>query len=219
MFSSNQAASNLFSPPVSIFQYPRLEDSVTSLPRIDASVAEPEELVLGITLTEEALNQRLAAARAEAAQQTEARVRQEYDARENSKIVEAVRAFDKERTQYFSRVEREVVHLALSIAGKILHREAQVDPMLVAALVRIALTQLKDGSAVTVRVRPGEAARWREYFAGSATQTLQVSVIEDAELDPGGCMLETELGSANFSLDAQLKEVEQGFFDVLAQRP
>jgi flagellar assembly protein FliH len=205
--------------PVSIFEYPKLEETVTSLPRIDATAAEPEELVLGITLTEEALNQRLAAARAEGAQQAEARLRQEYESRENAKIVEAVRAFDKERSQYFSRVEREVVHLALSIAGKILHREAQVDPMLVAALVKIALTQLKDGSAVTVKVRPGEGARWKEYFAGSPAQTLQVSVVEDAELEPGGCVLETELGSANFSLDAQLKEVERGFFDVLAQRP
>jgi flagellar assembly protein FliH len=33
------------------------------------------------------------------------------------------------------------------------------------------------------------------------------------------CVLETSLGSANFSINAQLKEVEQGFFDLLAQRP
>jgi flagellar assembly protein FliH len=44
-------------------------------------------------------------------------------------------------------------------------------------------------------------------------------VVEDGQIERGGCILETELGTANFSLDAQLKEVEQGFFDVLAQRP
>jgi hypothetical protein len=27
------------------------------------------------------------------------------------------------------------------------------------------------------------------------------------------------MGMVNFSLDAQLKEVERGFFDVLAQKP
>jgi flagellar assembly protein FliH len=219
MFSSNQAAADLFSVPVSVFQYPPSPPAISSLPRIEASASEPEELILGITLTEEALASRLAAARAEGAQQAEGRLRQEYEARDTSKIVEAVRAFDRERSQYFSRVEREIVHLALSIAGKILHREAQVDPMLMAALVRIALTQLKDGSAVTVRVRPGEGERWRRDFAAGPGQSLQVTVVEDAGLEPGGCMLETELGSANFALDAQLKEVEQGFFDVLAQRP
>jgi flagellar assembly protein FliH len=32
-------------------------------------------------------------------------------------------------------------------------------------------------------------------------------------------MVETELGIANFGLDTQLKEVEQGFFDLLALKP
>jgi flagellar assembly protein FliH len=44
-------------------------------------------------------------------------------------------------------------------------------------------------------------------------------VIEDAHLGPEDCILETDLGSANFSIDAQMKEIEQGFFDLLAQRP
>jgi flagellar assembly protein FliH len=46
-----------------------------------------------------------------------------------------------------------------------------------------------------------------------------IAIIEDAQLSPEDCILETDLGSANFSIDAQLKEVEQGFFDLLAQRP
>jgi flagellar assembly protein FliH len=44
-------------------------------------------------------------------------------------------------------------------------------------------------------------------------------VIEDTHLGPDDCILETDLGSANFSIDAQMKEIEQGFFDLLAQRP
>ena len=43
--------------------------------------------------------------------------------------------------------------------------------------------------------------------------------VEDAELSEHDCLLETELGVANFGLDMQLKEVEQGFFDLLALKP
>jgi flagellar assembly protein FliH len=46
-----------------------------------------------------------------------------------------------------------------------------------------------------------------------------VTVVEDGNLGPDDCMLETDLGSADFSIDTQLKEVEQGFFDLLAHRP
>ena len=41
----------------------------------------------------------------------------------------------------------------------------------------------------------------------------------DATLGPGHCILETELGSTDLTLESQLKEIEQGFFDLLAQRP
>jgi flagellar assembly protein FliH len=46
-----------------------------------------------------------------------------------------------------------------------------------------------------------------------------VSIVEDAQLEPRDCILETELGTVNFNVEVQLKEVEKGFFDVLAQRP
>jgi flagellar assembly protein FliH len=46
-----------------------------------------------------------------------------------------------------------------------------------------------------------------------------LQVTGDRSLEPGGCLIETELGVANLALEAQLKEVEQGFFDLLAQRP
>ena len=68
-------------------------------------------------------------------------------------------------SDYYARAEAEIVQLALAIAAKILHREAQVDPMLVAALVRMTLEKMREGSSVTVRVGAGRAKRWKEYFA------------------------------------------------------
>lgn len=160
-------------------------------------------------------------ARAEAAAETEKRLRAEYEAKsakDAAKISHALELFIDERKNYFTRVESEVVHLALAIAAKILHREAQVDPLLVAALVRVAVDKLHDGSTVSVRATPANAAKWREYLANPMNGST-IAIIEDAQLSPDDCILETDLGSANFSIDAQLKEVEQGFFDLLAQRP
>jgi flagellar assembly protein FliH len=167
------------------------------------------------------ISEMLNRARAEAVAATEKRLREEYEARsaaEAAKIRHALEQFLDERKNYFSRVESDVVHLALAIAAKILHREAQVDPMLVAALVRVAVDKLHDGSSVSVRISPARAGKWREYLANPLNGST-VSVVEDAHLGPDDCILETDLGSANFSIDAQLKEVEQGFFDLLAQRP
>jgi flagellar assembly protein FliH len=160
-------------------------------------------------------------ARLEAVAETEARLQMEYEARsaeQFDKMRQALELFQAERRDYFSRVESDVVQLALAIAAKILHREAQVDPMLVAALVRVAIDKLHDGSSVSVRVSPAEAGKWRAFLANPLNGST-IEIVEDAHLGVADCILETELGSANFSIEAQMKEVEQGFFDLLAQRP
>lgn len=160
-------------------------------------------------------------ARVEGAAEAEKRLRKEYEEKLTmaaSQIKRALEQFTQEQRDYFARVEAEVVRLALSVASRILHREAQVEPMLVATLVRIAIEKMHEGSNITVRVAPAEIARWREYL-GDRINGSTISFAEDPRLSSKACVLETELGSADFSIEAQLKEVEQGFFDLLAQRP
>jgi flagellar assembly protein FliH len=203
--------------PVLSFQYRQLpslraaEDSFAEAPP-----AEPE-----IKMTEEEFRRRILMERAAAVAEVEKKLQEQYQQKikeEALRVSTAIEIFDQSRQEYFSRVEIEVVKLALSIAGKILHREAQVDPMLLAAVVQIALGQLKEGSKVVMRVIPQETARWRKYF-DSLGLKLNCLVEGDVALQPGDCILETEIGMVNFSLDGQLKEVERGFFDVLASRP
>ena len=77
------------------------------------------------------------------------------------------------------------------------------------------IDRLQQKTNIAVRVRPEEAESWRHYFRDQS----DLKVVEDFTLEPKACMLETDLGVADMGLSAQLKEVEQGFFDLLAQRP
>jgi flagellar assembly protein FliH len=172
-------------------------------------------------ITKAEFDAQIARERADAVRESEQLLRKDYEQKllaARAPIVAAIESFERQRSEYFAKVEAEVVQLALAIAAKILHREAQVDPMLVAALVRIAMESLREGSNVIVRVAPDRGEAWRLYF-GSITSSSKVEIVEDPNLTSHECMVETELGSANFGLSAQLKEVEQGFFDLLALRP
>ena len=138
---------------------------------------------------------------------------------ERATVTAAVSDFAKERESYFSRVEGEVVGLALAIARKILHREAQVDPLLLAGVVRVALEKVAIGTRVRLRVPPDQVQAWQEFFAQHPGSPTVPELMGDDALGPGHCLLETELGSTDLTLETQLKEIEQGFFDLLAQRP
>lgn len=169
-------------------------------------------------ISETEISRMVLEARAEGLREGEknAKAALEAEAQETrKKLAQLLTEFQREREEYYSKVETEVVKLALSIAAKILHREAQVDPLMVAGIVKVAVQKLQQNTKVTVRVRPEDVIKWKAFF--SANQNIQI--VEDAALQPMACVLETEAGSAVMSVDAQLQEIEKGFFDLLAQRP
>jgi flagellar assembly protein FliH len=134
-------------------------------------------------------------------------------------ITEAVHHFSKDRADYFTRVETEVVRLSLSIARKILHRESQLDPFVLTGVVHVALQKLNSETKITIRAHHDEVRIWKDYFRQSEDIFPAVTVTADPSLSLGHVLLETEFGTTEISLDTQLKEIEQGFFDLLEQRP
>jgi len=146
--------------------------------------------------------------------ETRARVQFEESLhKERERISESLASFQHERSRYFEQVESEVVQLSLAIARRVLRREAQIDPDLLAGLVRYTLEKLRDGTKVKLRVQPSVVAQWRMQFEE------HVEIVPDPMVEPGSCLIETEVGTTAMNVDAQLKEIEHGLMDLLAQRP
>jgi flagellar biosynthesis/type III secretory pathway protein FliH len=72
---------------------------------------------------------------------------------------------------------------------------------------------------VRLRVNPEEVRFWRDYFSRTEDIRPTPELIGDASLGFGYCTLETDFGSTAISFETQLKEIEQGFMDLLGQRP
>jgi flagellar assembly protein FliH len=224
--SSSAEYTSLFSFPVAALQYRdiagrSLGDTAFAPTGQEEQSQNERSRRAEVEMSEAEFAARIRQERADAALQVEQKLRQEYEQKliaARAPVAASVKEFALQRDEYFAKVELETVQLALSIAAKILHREAQVDTMLVATLVRMAVEKMREGSSVTLRVGAGRGAAWKQYCAGTPGM-VQVQVVEDRQLTEHDCVVETELGSANFGLDTQLKEVEQGFFDLLALKP
>ena len=139
--------------------------------------------------------------------------------RERAALASALHAFANEREGYFRHVEGEVVSLALAIVRKILHREAQVDPLLLTGLVRVALEKVAASQNVRLRVHPSQIPAWQDYFLRDNGLATIPELSGDAAFEPHQCRIETELGDTDLSLETQLKEIEEGLLDLLARRP
>lgn len=137
----------------------------------------------------------------------------------HAQVVAAIADFASQRAAYFRQVEKEVVQLALSIARRVLHREAQVDPGLLAGMVRFALEKIDAGTVVQLKIHPGNLGDFRSRLAEHPDVKCSLNFVEDASLGRHHCTIHTELGSTEAGLEAQFKEIEQGLLDLLAKRP
>lgn len=220
-FSSSSPAAAEDTSTVSPFPYDDLPPGSGWLPRSDrgAGGAEGKAQILDAARLASAGEAR---ARELGRDEGQADARRSFDeqlARERSAVADALAQFTRDRGAYYTKLEKEVVQLSLAIARKILHREAQVDPLLLAGIVRVALEKIEGATGVSLRVHPHVAADWQRYLASRMDPGDLPEIVEDAALEPERCVLETSMGTAQIGVEVQLKEIEQGFLDLLAARP
>ncbi len=143
-----------------------------------------------------------------------ARLRFEQDVqKERLRLTSWLQDFQVERNRYFEAIEAEVVQLALAVARRVLHREANVDPDLLTGLVRYTLEKLRDGTKVKIKASESDAGQLQRQLGENA------EVVVDPEVTPGCCVLVSDIGTTAISVEEQLKEIERGLADLLAQRP
>ncbi len=148
---------------------------------------------------------------AQARQETEREIQ-----RVRAGIAGMIEQFARQRDEYFRQAEAEIVSLALAIARRLIHRETQIDPRLLAGLVNHELEQLEAATRVRLLVSPDALSYWEEALHD---MSRPIELTSDKTLAAGDARFETVLGSTTVSFESELKEIERGFFDLLSHRP
>lgn len=178
--------------------------------------SEPEPLINAAELERRIAaetERSFAAGVARGTQETRALTQRESEDRLRAELAGLIETFAVERDRYLRAVEAEVVKLSLAIAARILRRESEMDPLLLTGAVRVALGQLAASTRVTLRVPAAQTDLWSEAVALIPNLPLRPEIFGDETMRTGDCIVETELGSVDIGVRAQLREIERGFFD------
>ncbi len=111
--------------------------------------------------------------------------------------------------EYLEGLERQIVEVVTTAVRKIVGDLD--DKERIVRVVRTALDQVRGRQRVLVRVCPEEEPHVREALAPmlvSASVSAGIELIADQRMKPGSCMLESEMGVVDASLEVQLKAIE-----------
>jgi flagellar assembly protein FliH len=196
-------------------------ERVNVVPQATQKSQTPETtaLTLRIAQLERSLIETEAAAYARGRQEADAESHQRVaTAMQNTaeRLAQAVKQLADARPRVCKEAEADLLRLALAIAQRILHRELNIDPTALQALVKLSLDRLGRQEEIRVRVTPSLADPVRAILSKLSSRPPDVT--PDSSLEAGGLIFETTRGQLDASIHSQLDEIERGLIDHLENR-
>jgi type III secretion protein L len=125
-------------------------------------------------------------------------------------LSELMMAIAAKRMESFEKFEESIVNIVMRSVKRIIGEIDNTQRLL--AIVHNALLTVRNQKRVIVRVSPEQATAVRESVGGAANGDDDmpfVEVVADGRLQSDDCIIETEIGTVNASLDIQLKAIEK----------
>jgi flagellar assembly protein FliH len=119
-------------------------------------------------------------------------------------IQKAVAQMAEGRADQFEALEQRLVDLAMVVARRVIAREVTLDRTIVQALVREGVSALGERDRVTVRVGMFFADMKDHLEAQLSGAKIQCDVVVDSSLSKSGCVVETDLGKVDESIETRL---------------
>jgi len=115
------------------------------------------------------------------------------------------------RAKLFTDNEREMVKLVFEIAKKVIGREFSENDKAIMNVIRLALSDAV-GEKITVMLNPkdyGKVKKNEKELLEAVETGKSLSFREDDEVQPGGCVVDTEIGTIDAQLDTQLNAIKK----------
>lgn len=128
------------------------------------------------------------------------------------------------RKEVFAKYEREIFTLIEAMVDRLVNHEVSVNPRVIKACVLKAMDYVVENSSIKIHLHSEDFERIKAAGLGDPRFLEgrgQVQLVDDPAVSMGGCLLETDFGQIDASLencrDALFKAAEQAFMEALSE--
>lgn len=135
----------------------------------------------------------------------------------NEKLKKILAETINKRNEIIDTAEAQLIEVAILIAKRVVKMLTEKDKGIVIRNIQDALRRIKGRTKITIRVNIDDleiSARHKDEFYQMLDKIEGVTVLEDPNVDVGGCMIETDFGDIDARINTQLNEIETAIKEV-----
>ncbi len=135
----------------------------------------------------------------------------------SSRLEEALETLNsaiKERKKIIKDAESEILRLALKVAEQIIRSEVSLHRDVCLNIVSEAISRVSDREQIIVKVNRDDLdtiKKYKDRIASLVDGVKSLSILEDSSVEPGGCVIESNLGFVDARIGTKLKAIEEAF--------
>jgi flagellar assembly protein FliH len=155
----------------------------------------------------------------EGQRQAEELLRVEYEAKldaERRRVDQLVARVGEEFAGLYCSSEQAVLKFGFGIAERIIRKEVSLDRQMVLEQIKEGVRRVMGVETIKIRVHPGDLALVRgqkSVIQANGDSIREIVVEPDEGLEPGDCILESEMGNIDARVATQLKQIENVLFE------
>ncbi|MGB9712792.1 MAG: FliH/SctL family protein [Dissulfurimicrobium sp.] len=149
----------------------------------------------------------------------EALGRKQYETR-CARLKDVVSAIQSQAVAVIDKYEPQLVRLCMEISKAVIHREIETRPETIALCLKEAFKQVVEGSPLNIRLNPRDVEIASDFIEREARIAggHPVNLTPDSRIDPGGCIIETDFGLIDATVDGKWQVVADAIKKILDGR-
>ncbi len=117
----------------------------------------------------------------------------------------------EERQNLYHQFEQDLVDLALDIAKKVVYDSLEQDDEVLRNIIESTLRKVQGKARIKLRISTDDRQRiedLKEAFMSKLQSIDDIEIIEDQQIGPGSCIIETENGVIDGGIQTRIDEIE-----------
>jgi len=146
-------------------------------------------------------------------------------AREVTSIVESMKktieSLTDIRGEFFGKAEKEMIDLVAMVSSEIVLKEIREDEKIIADVLRKAVEEIHIQQKIKVRVNPADLENVKNMEEKLIREVEAIKGVEfaaDRKITQGGCVIETNIGALDATVESRLMAVHRSLREQLGKK-
>ena len=127
---------------------------------------------------------------------------------------QAINSIETEKKKIFNNAQPGIVDLGFAIAEKIIQKELNQDSHIFQNILHEAITRVTEKDKVIVKINTDDyeaAQNYKTSFKKELSEFKHIDFTIDAEVERGGCIIETNMGFIDASIPTKFSMIQKAF--------